>query len=79
MRYDNEIHKSIKNVPNTFAGYEPSNENQPFSIENAYDVPASLINITSAVLNHKYYKNGDKQIVWLGKLMKAHDMDYLGE
>ena len=79
MRYVDETDECIKPVLNTFAGYEPNYENPTFSIDDAKDVTANLINLVSIIEDPEYYKNVNKPIIWLRIFMKAHGVDYVGD
>ena len=55
MSYNDLTDEYVKSVLKTFAGYEPNNESRPFSIKDAKDVTANLINVSTAVQNPKHH------------------------
>ena len=65
LRYVDDTDECIKPVLNTFAGYDPNHGNPPFSIDDAKDVTANLINLVSIIEEPEYYKNANKPIIWL--------------
>ena len=71
LSYNDLTDESVKTVLKTFAGYEPSHGNSPFSISDAKDVTAKLINVSTAVQNPKYHDNANKQVIWIRKVHKG--------
>ena len=62
--------ESSKRVLNTFAGYESSHISSPFSINNAKDVTANLIDVSTADQNPKYHGKPQK---FRNMVTKIHD------
>ena len=69
--------KILKPMLNTLAGYEPKHESNPFSINDAKDVTASLISNTAAIQGLKYNMNPNKPVIWLQRLMNEYSVDYI--
>ena len=53
--------KSVKSVLGTFSGYNPVHESAPFSVKDAKNVTANLINVSSDVLDNKYHDTPTNQ------------------
>ena len=69
--------ESVKLVLNIFVRYEPNYESPPFSINDAKDVTAHLINVATVVQNPEYHENPSKQEMWLRRFMRVQKVDYV--
>ena len=56
-----------------------NHEIPPLSINDAKDVIANLINISTAAQNPKYHENHNQPVIWLRRFMKAHNVNYVKE
>ena len=77
LSYNDLADECFQLVVNTFSGYELNHESPPFSINNAKDVTSSLINVFTAFQNPKYHDNHNKPVIWIRRLIKAHNVDYI--
>ena len=57
LNYNDLTDESVRSVLSTIAGYETNQENPPFSINDAKDLTASLINVSNLVQDPKYRDN----------------------
>ena len=75
MSYNDRKDKCVKPVLNTFVGYELSLENFQPSIDDAKDIKAESINVSTAVQNLKYHDRLNWPVMWLRRFMKAYTVD----
>ena len=66
----------VSNQSKKIAKYEPNHENFLFSIKDANDVKANLINVTIDVKNLKYHDSPNKHFILLQRLMKVQTINY---
>ena len=77
LSYKDKTDESVKSVLNTFSGYEPNNKSPTFSINNAKDVTASLISVSAAIRDPKYFGDPNKPVIRLRRFMEEHNVDYV--
>ena len=70
-------HESVKQVLNTFAGYETYHEIPSFSINDARDATENWISVFPAIQDLKYHVSPDKPVMRLRKFMEGHKEDYV--
>ena len=71
LSYNDLTDENVKHVISSFSRYEPNHERSSFSINDAKDVTANVINILICVQNLKYHDNINKSAIWLQRFMKA--------
>ena len=77
LSFNDLTDESVKPELNTFARYESNYESPKFSINDAKNVAANLINDSTAAQNPKYHDNPNKLVIWLRGFMKVHNVDYV--